>query len=82
MDYSKTIMNPQLLTHFIPLISFYTPLKASENQRFPDVFRGYRKRGMKWVNPDNVSILLKTLCLIKTKDRRSLVGLQVNWLKL
>ena len=34
------------LTHFIPLISFYTPWK--QNQRFSDVFRGCRKRAMAW----------------------------------
>ena len=43
------------LTHFIPLISFYLPLnyvnglflyplETSENHRFSDVSRGYRKR--------------------------------------
>ena len=30
------------LTHFMPLISFYTPW------RFSDVFRGYRKRSVAW----------------------------------
>ena len=40
------------LTHLMPLVSFDTPLKTSENQRFSDVFRGHRKRpvaGTKWV---------------------------------
>ena len=27
---------------------FRYPLKTSENQRFPDVFRGYRKRPVAW----------------------------------
>ena len=30
------------LTHFSPVSHFYTPLKTSENERFSDVFRGYR----------------------------------------
>ena len=30
-------------TYFMPLVSFYTPLKTLENQRLSDVFRGYRK---------------------------------------
>ena len=41
------LFNPiQMLTHFMPLISFDTPLKISENQRFSDVFRGYQKRSV------------------------------------
>ena len=31
------------LTHFIALVSFYTPRNKSENQRFPDVFMRHRK---------------------------------------
>ena len=31
---------PNLLTCFMSQVSFYTPLKASENERFSDVFRG------------------------------------------
>ena len=34
----------QVLTHFMPLLSFYTPSRKSENQRFSDIFRGYIKR--------------------------------------
>ena len=30
------------VTHFSPMFYFYIPLKTSENQRFSDVFRGYR----------------------------------------
>ena len=37
-----------LLTHFLPLVSFYTPWNPSENQRFPDVFRRFRKRLEVW----------------------------------
>ena len=33
----------QFLTHLFPMFPFYTPLKTSENQRFSDVFRGYKK---------------------------------------
>ena len=29
-------------THFNSTFHFYTPLKTSENQRFSDIFRGYR----------------------------------------
>ena len=32
----------------MPSISFYTPCKTLENQRFSDVFRGYRKRPLAW----------------------------------
>ena len=56
--YSKLLeISPQMLnssitcfslTHFMPFVSFYTPLKTSENQRFSDVFRGYRKRPVAW----------------------------------
>ena len=43
------------LTHFMPLVSSYTPWKH-KNQRFSDIFRGHRKRqvaqhGLK-VNPE------------------------------
>ena len=35
----------QLLIYLMPLVSLFLYfLKASENQRLPDVFRGYRKR--------------------------------------
>ena len=36
------------LTHFMPLISFDTLLKTSENLWFCDVFRGYQKRSVPW----------------------------------
>ena len=36
------------LSHFVSLVSFFTPWKKSENQRFSDVFRGYRKRPVAW----------------------------------
>ena len=32
----------------MPLVSFNTPWKTSENQSFSDVFRGYRKRPVAW----------------------------------
>ena len=32
------------LTHFMPLVFFYTPCKTTEKLWFSDVFRGYRKR--------------------------------------
>ena len=35
-----------VLTYFLSLVSFYTPWKhqeTPENQRFSDVFKGYRK---------------------------------------
>ena len=36
------------LSQIVPLVSFYTPLKTSQNQRFFDVFRGYRTRQVAW----------------------------------
>ena len=30
------------VTHFSPMFYFFTRLKTSENQKFSDVFRGYR----------------------------------------
>ena len=37
------------LTHFVPATGLFRyPLKKSENQRFSDVFRGYRKRPVSW----------------------------------
>ena len=32
-----------LLTHYNPVLLFYTPWKHQKTFRFPDVFRGYRK---------------------------------------
>ena len=32
------------LTHFMPLVSFYSPWKHQNTRGFSDVFRGYRKR--------------------------------------
>ena len=37
-----------LLTNFMPLMSFNTPLKTSENFWFSDVFEMYRERPMSW----------------------------------
>ena len=37
-------MPNQYLTHYWLMYPFYTILKASENLRLSDVFRGYRKR--------------------------------------
>ena len=37
-----------LLTSFVLLVSFYTPLKVSEKLWFSNVFRGYRKRQVPW----------------------------------
>ena len=44
VNFSKRIKDLILVIHFMPLISFDTPLKTSESQRFSDVFRGYQKR--------------------------------------
>ena len=40
----------QHVTLFMPLVSFYTPWKhqKTRDQRFYDVFRGYRKRTVAW----------------------------------
>ena len=38
------------LTHFLPLFSFYTPREHQKKERFYDVFRGYRKRLVAWIN--------------------------------
>ena len=37
-----------LLTHFTPLVPFYTPenIRKSQVFRFSDTFRGYRRRPM------------------------------------
>ena len=37
-----------IVTHFTPPTSFYTPLRTSENQWFSDNLRGYRKRPVTW----------------------------------
>ena len=44
------------LTHFMALVSFFIPGNISENQRFPNVFRGNRKRPIPW-NICNLSFL-------------------------
>ena len=38
----KNAREKPFLTHLTPILHFYTPLKTSENQRFCDVFRGYK----------------------------------------
>ena len=38
----------EVLTHFSPVLHFYTPLKTSVNKRFSDVFRGYRNVTLDW----------------------------------
>ena len=39
----KYLSASNLLNHVMPLIFPY-PLKTSQNQKFSDIFRGYRKR--------------------------------------
>ena len=34
------------LTHFMFLVSFYSPLKTSETEKFSDVFKGYSKKSL------------------------------------
>ena len=47
--YKYKVSNPNTtLTHFITTGLFLYPLKTSENHRFSDVFRGYRKRPVAW----------------------------------
>ena len=48
-----------LLTHFSPLLYFYNSLKTSQNQRFSDVFRGYRNGEMAWKGLYNISDALQ-----------------------
>ena len=41
----------EFLTHFMPLVSFYTPLKTSENHHQVFwYFQGVQKETTKWVN--------------------------------
>ena len=55
-----------LIDPFHAIGLFLHPLKTSENQRFSDVFRGYKKNsGMKWVN-----VKIKTQKIIKTNQIR------------
>ena len=42
-----TILSLYTLTHFMPLVSFYT-LKTSEHSWFSGVFTGYRKTRVAW----------------------------------
>ena len=44
----QNLQGIQYLTHFMPLVSFDTPWKHQKNQRFSNVFRGYRKRPVAW----------------------------------
>ena len=41
---SFTVPQKMLLTHFCSIFPFYTPLKTTENQRFPGVFRVYKTK--------------------------------------
>ena len=56
------------LTHFMPLVSFYMPLKTSENLRSSDVFRGVEKKtsDVKWVKQQS----RRRVSLNKTKSRQ------------
>ena len=42
-----TSVRIKTFTHFLPMVSFYAPIKISENFWFSDVFREYRKRWKK-----------------------------------
>ena len=44
----KVIFFAKPITHFIPLVSFYTPWKHQETESFSDIFRGYRMRPVAW----------------------------------
>ena len=63
-DGSKSMV----LTNFMVLISFYTPLKTSENIWFSDDFRGKQKSSdMKWIN--GLDVVLNVF-KVENKDTR------------
>ena len=49
------------LTHYCPVFPFYTPWKTSENRRFSDVFRGYKKETTSSNGLEGKGILLELL---------------------
>ena len=51
---------------------FWYPLKTSENQRFSDVFRGFRKRPVAWnglIKRIVINLFIKKCCKILIFDR-------------
>ena len=48
------------LTHYSPMLLFYTPLKHQKTFRFSDVFRGYRKvtPGCNGLSKSNIAIYM------------------------
>ena len=46
----KVLLEKRRLVIVVDLIVISCPLKISENQRLSDVFRGYRKRLVAWID--------------------------------
>ena len=68
------------LTHFMALVSFYTSWNTSENQKSPDVFRGY----WKWLLPWNglrvtFNLQLLNLLLICVTEESKTEKLFTKW---
>ena len=60
------------LTHYSPMLLFYTPWKHRKTKRFSDVFRGYRKAtpGCNGLNK-MLNIDFHNICLCRFKDKYS-----------
>ena len=41
-SYTSKFLEQRMLIQFDPMFHLFTPRKTAENQRFSDVFRGYR----------------------------------------
>ena len=60
----RKLLSPVNPCHVTAL--FIYPLKTSENQKFSDVFRGYRKRSMAWNGINLPGIFIFKSCYFKS----------------
>ena len=58
-NFQSCTKNQFSINPFIATMIFLYPLKTSENQRFSDVFRGYRKRQVAWNELISSSVNIK-----------------------
>ena len=60
----------------VPLLSFYTSLKTTENRRFSDAFRGYRKTSVTWNGLIKIKfeLALKIQLILRSRSKLKIIS--------
>ena len=63
LNYNVGTILTFVLTNIMPLVSFFTTLKTSGNQWFPNVFRSWRKGPVTWTELISTLWMVDIVCL-------------------